>query len=295
MLGKLMKYEWKNTCKIFGMLLLFLALMTLLIGLSFQTPFWGGVFGGRETMPSLGILDWVGLLGILIYIIGVVAVAVGGVIYLGVHFYKTMYADEGYLTHTLPVNSRQLLAAKLLIGGFWYLMLTLALFLSAYLFVVAIMFSAMRGEDVTIREMFAAIFDVFRDVGEMLLWGDRFSGRLFLLLRFLISPFVTIMELFGAITLAQLSSRYRAMLSIVWYFGITLVISLLDNLVVTPITYSAMLRIPASGEASYSFVAGTYSATVSMGNLISFLVGLAVAVGLYFLSSYIITRKLNLE
>ena len=46
------------------------------------------------------------------YVLGVFALFVVSYVYMCVHFYKTMYSDQGYLTHTLPVGQIVAFRAK---------------------------------------------------------------------------------------------------------------------------------------------------------------------------------------
>ena len=109
MLGKLIKHEWKSTYKMGCLMLVVIALITVFGWLAFQTPMWKSL--SRNDF-SFGWLDIFGFLTLMMYVLLLVGVNFGILIYLGVRFYKTMYTDEGYLTHTLPVESTSCLSAR---------------------------------------------------------------------------------------------------------------------------------------------------------------------------------------
>ncbi len=298
MLGKLIRYEWKNTYKICGSLLLFLAIMTIVVGLSLQTPFWGGLFtgNGRAVADSGGwgaATTMLRFLGMILYFLTLFGVSIGLFIYLGVRFYKTMYSDEGYLTHTLPVTSRQLLNSKLLVGSLWSLavFVMIALSISGMVFAVAsTVISTVRDypewnsiAPITYGEAFGAIWEVIQEI-----LGEAGVGEILLQLAMLLVSVVNgMMILFGSITLGQLSTKYRVMMSIVWYFVIQLSLTLVNNWILMPLLYSGM----AAADWEYS---GLIS-VLTPGNLANLMAQLIVTIVLYFLSNYIITYKLNLE
>ena len=56
-----------------------------------------------------------------IYSLTIFALIILSAVYLTVRFYKTMYGNQGYLTHTLPVSTTSVLNVKLLVSVFWML------------------------------------------------------------------------------------------------------------------------------------------------------------------------------
>ena len=99
MLGKLLKHEWKEISVIPCVLSVVLLVLSVISGFSFL----GIREGAADVSRFMTIMLW------LLFYFALIAVSLGITIYLAVHFYKTMYTDEGYLTHTLPVSGRELL------------------------------------------------------------------------------------------------------------------------------------------------------------------------------------------
>lgn len=98
MLGKLLKHEWKEISVIPCVLSVVLLVLSVISGFSFL----GIREGAADVSRFMTIMLW------LLFYFALIAVSLGITIYLAVHFYKTMYTDEGYLTHTLPVSGREL-------------------------------------------------------------------------------------------------------------------------------------------------------------------------------------------
>ena len=104
----------------------------------------------------------------------------------------------------------------------------------------------------------------------------------------LFGSFTSIISLYGAVTLGQLFAKHRVMMSIVSYFAISMVTQTVTSLVTMPFTIASTRRMFEHPGAA-----------ASMPTVPTSLIGLAVSIGvavmLYFVSNYIITRKLNLE
>ncbi len=109
MLGKLFRHEWEATSKLLLPLHIILCIITLLGKLSL-------IMIGKN-----GFLDiFLGLVFVF-YILYLIIIAVVTTIYLIIRFYKNLFSDEGYLTHTLPVSHNQLIVSKLLAAFLWSL------------------------------------------------------------------------------------------------------------------------------------------------------------------------------
>ena len=137
MLGKLFKYEFKNTAKV--MLTIYgLFIVTTLMG---AAGFAGIASGSGEDSAPL-VIRLLIYSSVFLYVLSLFALFVVTYIYVCIHFYKTMYSDQGYLTHTLPVKPLALFNVKLATSWVW-LMGSILLFCIS-LFVI--MFAAFGRE-----------------------------------------------------------------------------------------------------------------------------------------------------
>ena len=142
MLGKLMKYEWKNIWKAGTLMLLGMLVVTVIGCVVLRMP--GGVVTGlldnndiNATQSWFVLSSFVATL--ILYVIMLLASTWGMLIFLGIRFYRSMYTDEGYLSHTLPVTANQLFLSKVLVSGVWYLFLTIGIGISVMALVVSLM------------------------------------------------------------------------------------------------------------------------------------------------------------
>ncbi len=274
MLGKLIKHEWKSTYKPGCLMLGAVALITFFGWLAFQTPMW-------QKMSSGGSFEWLDLFGIftlIMYVVMLVVVNYGILIYVGVHFYRTMYTDEGYLLHTLPVTKHEILFSKVLVGSLWMLFVVVSIWFSVFLLGLS-MVSAVLPDQYSLIEFWGEfqyeMWDVLRLMGV-----EEDALFLLTLLISLLTPFVSVTTLFGAISIGQLSSKYRVLMAIVAYVGILVGESLISSVIRSILTFSRI-----SGMGNY------LSRTANF----DFLMKLMVAVGLYFISWHVINNKLNMN
>lgn len=288
MLGKLIKYEIKSTWKVIGALLLFMLVMTALAGLSFRTPMWShAVTGTREA----GFLDIMGVLAILTYLFSLIGVMWGTFIYIAVHFYRNMYSDQGYLTHTLPVSVHQLLGSKILVNGIWLFLVTLGMILSLIGLVAAIMGAVIPAGENAWVILWEGRVDIFKSMDEAFRRSGINTPQYYVSLAFILlfGPFASAASIFGALTMGQLFTKHRVIIGILSYFAI----GLLENILVV------IVQIPFMVNNTVTFINHPGGVAMNMNlapNMyISVGVSLLTAIALYFASHAIITGKLNLE
>lgn len=142
MLGKLMKYEWKNIWRAGTLMLLGMFVVTVIGCVVLRMP--GGLVAeiadGNDINAAQSwfvVSSFVATL--ILYVIMLLASTWGMLIFLGIRFYRSMYTDEGYLSHTLPVTANQLFLSKVLVSGAWYLFLTIGIGISVMALVVSLM------------------------------------------------------------------------------------------------------------------------------------------------------------
>ena len=114
MLGKLLKYEWKATWKIPTILIGLLLILSVLSGFSFASPVWRSDMGGLDLLV---ILVW------MVFYFALIGVSIGITLYMAIHFYKTMFTDEGLSSCNCIRSVYQLCSCKEVCGGgcapFW--------------------------------------------------------------------------------------------------------------------------------------------------------------------------------
>lgn len=297
MLGKLMKYEWKNTWKAGVLMLLGMFVVTVIGCVVLRMP--GGLVAEIADGNSMNATrSWFVLSSfvatLILYVIMLLASTWGMLIFLGIRFYRSMYTDEGYLSHTLPVTANQLFLSKVLVSGVWYLFLTIGIGIS----VVALIVSLMTGL-LNIGELSSVLTQYNGNIWEFLADAFYELGRTYeeemgislvhygitLLLTYVVGPFITMVTLFGALTIGQLSSKHKGFMGILVYAGVTILSSIIGSTVQSAFMFGANVANSASGI------------TVSTNSAydINVITSLLIAAIMYGVSYYIMNRKLNLD
>ena len=106
-----------------------------------------------------------------------------------------------------------------------------------------------------------------------------------LLLTYVAGPFITMVTLFGALTIGQLSSKHKGLMGILAYAGLTILSSILGSTVQSAFMFGTNVL---SGPNGFSM--STYSAYD-----INVITSLLIAAVMYGVSYYIMNRKLNLD
>ena len=270
MLGKLMKHEFKTTSKVILPLYLVLVVLTIFARIFAQSL----LTAENSNVDSIGF-GLFGGLSVILYILGLFAVSIAIFIYLLVRFYKNLFGDEGYLMHTLPVTSWELLTSKLLVGFIWNLAEMLLIALSIFC-----IFANHYVFDVV--DNFLASFGGFD--GMIYYYTGLHTGAfwVYLIAFMLISTFSGLLLPYVSICIGQLWQKHRLAGSFLTYFFINIVIQIIRTIYVgltgneDAITH-AQNYIPM---ATYSFI---------------MILNLVLSIFFFFLSGYIMKKKVNLE
>lgn len=287
MLGKLLKHEWKGTCRVGGLILILLAGVTFFGWLAFQSPMWNSIAGESfEYNVAFSILDLMSIFTLIAYMLMLVAAAVGIMIYLAVHFYQTMYTDEGYLLHTLPVTKGRLLFSKVFIGGIWMLIVLIGIYASMVA-LISFMMGRLAPNGYSVWGIWELFFGRLGEAIRMLESSLDFNATIYLiytLLSMLVSPFTTVIVLFGAISMGQLFTKHRVLMAIVCYGGVMVVNGLVNSIL------EAIIATVYSNSSS-ELVRVFFNSNVISGTIMSII----FAAIMYFVSYYVTTKKLNME
>lgn len=280
MLGKLIKHEWKAVWKVPTLLIGILMIIAAIAGLTFSLPIWDSDWIG---LPMSGIML------IMLFYVAMLGVGIGIAIYLAVRYYKSMFTDEGYLTHTLPVTARQILVSKVIVISVWELIGSIAVLVSLGVFggVAVLSLASKEGEFATL------VMEALKEVGQ--LWNMPFfkDFQLFGISTVgmeLVSCFSGTMIIIASITMGQMIRKHRILGSVGAYFAISAVIQGIAMVIMFPIT----IKMITDNAFLYRFETSPFSFYTILWVVIS-IVYLAVGIGLYILSEYLLRRQLELE
>ena len=112
MLKQLLKYEFKATKSLYFGLYLALALLSVVLGVSFRQE---NAWADNTNFGRLEVILMV------LYLSVIFAIAVLCFVSTVQRFYKNLLGREGYLMHTLPVTETQLILSKLITSMVWVL------------------------------------------------------------------------------------------------------------------------------------------------------------------------------
>lgn len=265
MLGKVIKQELRSTWKNFavvGAVLLALGIVTKITG----------VFDAFIGVQYYTETELIMLAGIGIALIGLASwVFIAAMVLIIRRYHAGMYGEECYLTHTLPVTGWELLLGKFLSSCLWLLasaaISALALFISAW------------GID------WAAFFDGIADMlGKYYTIGLGSLAGSFLL-QYAVEIFADILMIFLAVSFAcQTFTKGRFLVGLGAY--------ILQNILLqkTRELFAALLRINMDIADFTLTSAQLYSAAA-----LSVVVSLAFGVAAFFLTDYLVSKRLNLE
>lgn len=280
MLKKLIKYEWKGLIFPFVIMLIVLAgttLLTCAVLLTINPKYDESV----QVYSAMALM-----LSIFLYYFGMIGCTLGTTLIIAIRFYKTCYTDQGYLTHTLPVTTHQILIAKIAIAFFVNILMALAILFSVFIIIqVGILHITSFYTDSPelkwiFKDMFSIVLNEFSNV-----FGIHLpSFLIYMILYSIISEIANVVIIFGCISLGQLYAKHRILGAIASYFIVLFIEQIFGLFTSVPISARVL-------SAKYTTVFDILSPTMNLSLL--FIVTLAVF--MYFANIHMMTKKLNLE
>lgn len=271
MLGKLIKHEWKNSWKIPTIILAALFVMTIITGLTFAAPIFQN--SNYEGTGVAIVFVW------LLFYAVIIGASLGITLYMAIRFYKSMFTDEGYLTHTLPVSKHELMLSKVIPMSIWQLITSVSIVLSLFIVGGMAIFFLSQNE-VTwaeLQRVFQDFFSAFQ--------GAKIGSFLFsIILLMLAGCFSGTLTIIGSISLGQMIGKHKILGSIGGYFFITTVIQIVTMILIMP---GILMNSNASDVEIFSWLRNTYYGCSVLS--------VVVAIGLYFMSYFLVSKKLNLD
>lgn len=272
MLGKLLKYEFRATARLF--LTFYLALIVFaLLNAFFSTELLVKLEGSLVHLHLAGAPGLLYLILRLLYFALVVGVMVMTLLVMFQRFYQSLLGDEGYLMFTLPVAPWQHIVSKLLTALVW----TVASSLLALLSVLII------TTKVNLRLAWPGLSSA---IGA-LLHNFGLAGLFLLPAITLAAAIAGILMTYAAITLGHLSTRHRMAATIGWFFAFQLAfIGLMIALLA--------LLLPGLIE---KYDSATTPALFFQQLALQFFLLPSLALGAlsFWLTNFILNRRLNLE
>lgn len=263
MLGKLLKYEFRATGRLFlplyGALVIFALINALL--LSF-----------RE-IPQLPAV-----LAMLVYILLAIAVFVVTFIVMIQRFYKNLLSDEGYLMFTLPVKAWCHILCKLIVSTVW-----LIVSIAITLFTIFIMMFNANLFRATVELWNIVMADLLPYLGpQEYLMIVEFLATMF------ISIIGSILAIYTAISLGHLFRRHRILAAFGAYIVLSIVESLLSEIIYGVFGTFTMLE----SDATITMQGAWIFHQIMFPGLVVTIISI---IACFIVTNFILSQKLNLE
>lgn len=282
MLGKLIKYEWQGLRKPLSILYLVLLGITLLTGILILTinPKYDDVTMGFSVMFTL--------LSVFLYYFGVIACALGTMLIIAIRFYKTCYTDEAYLTHTLPVSTKQLVAAKTITGALCYILSLILVVITALLLIGVFVTHMMNLGEIRTSDFSSIFWSELNETFKGNMGIGLFSYLGFLGIYCLIGAVCGCISILGCVSLGQLYTKHRILGAIIAYFALTTIQQIFSYIAMIPM-YGQMIEADYSGKTISMF------SLMGPSFLVLLVITIVIAVIMYFVNLTMMTKHLNLE
>lgn len=278
MLGKLFKYEFKNTAKVMLAIYGVLVFTTLLVSIGSSMKAMQGV--NLTDVPPVVELFFAA--SVLMYVLSIFALFTVSYVYLCIHFYKTMYSDQGYLTHTLPVKPVTLFNVKLVTSLVWMILTAVLFALSIFAFLIG----ASRGE-IFSSEVAGRMAEIIK-YEFVPIFGMTFGQfLLFIVLSFIISCLSYLLMIFASISIGQLFTGHKIAGSFATGIIIYMVQQVIATIVILVTGFSTFL--------DYEKIVTFADVLFSPAMIISMVISVLFAVALYIICIVMQTRHLNLD
>lgn len=278
MLGKLMKYEWRGLRKPLLILFAVLAGTTLLSSFLILTinPSYDDVSNGLSVVLAFASL--------LLYYFGIIASSAGTSLIIAIRFYKTCYTDQGYLTHTLPVSAKQLVAAKTIMACVCQLLMFVCITVSIVTVVGVFIAHMINISDSSFNITWSIIEQSFQDnfgIGTFYYFG-------FFAIYCLICSIAGTCMILGCVSLGQLYTKHRVLGAVIAYFGVSMILQIITFIGMIPM-YIRLFTIAEKGMTI------TPIQVMQPLFIIILAASIIIAIVMHFVNIYMMTKKLNLE
>ena len=213
------------------------------------------------------------------------------IFYIIYDFNKSLYSPQGYLSFTLPVSSEQLLASKTLVYGGWMVV-------SYFVFYLILEQTMAFTNEYLVDELGEANIQA----GEMLLTqmfnlpsvSQIIASAVFMMLNVFSLMFLFVATAYFTITVSHM--RYFQKSNILWAIVLFFpVFSILTKLAFMPSEHFQMI-VQFKADGSFGFgVAKAGEAYVGGYDISRMLMCIIECVGLFFGTSYLMHKKVNIK
>lgn len=272
---KLLKYDLKATSRLIipiTIISLVLGLISrILLGISTKQTIDSFNFNTSLTYMFTGLATM-----LVFFMLIILSIVIFWVIVT--NFWSSLFSDEGYLYHTLPVKPYQLLLSKLLCANIWQIIM---------LFVI-IIFTA-GALTLIPKEEIMSFINNFSSIMTEIPYEDAIK-LVNMIIMYAILAFLSVnvqyLTIFMSMAAGQLVNEHKKLVSFGCYIGISIGIQAISQ------SLTAMFLITPNTQANtYNY----YTDILFYPQIILIIINLAICISLFMGISYIFKNKLNLE
>lgn len=265
MLSKLLKYEIKATARIF------LPLYAVVL-----------VFAAINSLLFASLHEWMApkVISMMIYIIILVGMFVITLVVMIQRFYKNLLSDEGYLMFTLPTKTWKLITSKLIISMMWIILSGLTGMISIFINAFDKVFTA---------ESIQAVVDASH-----YLFSFFGGSTILIILEFVLAGVISlasnVLIIYASIAVGHLFNRYRILISLAAFLVLSAIPQILFSLsgaILGAINFPDHISLQNNLQTLEPFIHLTAWYSIIFSGLL--------AAGYFFVTNYILSKRLNLE
>lgn len=275
MLGKLIKYDIKSMNRFLILIHAFLLLASLLMRFFLTGRFLveGIDFNDTQNQFTMALF-------FILYTLLITGVYMATALIIVIHFYKNLFSDQGYLTHTLPVTSGQHLLAKTISGTIWTYIDILLVYLSIYI---------VAATPYVLQIFHENAAEIRTELGFTGAYaGYSFKTVIAMLLLFsLLGAISNIIMVYASVVIGQLVPGHKILGAIAAYFVINTISSVLSLLF---LAVTGLLGASINAGDSFNSLEYFMQSLKLSGILCSI-----TAIILYLITYWIMKKKINLE
>lgn len=247
---KVFKYDFLSVIKKYVPMVIIVAVLSILTRLLNLLP--TDKVGGRIIISGINGIFIISLLVLSIYSLVIVVL----------RYVRSLFRDQGYLTHTLPVNKHQLLLSQLLVAAIMTILTICLIF-----FCVFIAYFTPNWIEV--------INEVLQYFGNLQLDAESVGTIILTLFTGATMALQSVLVLYFGIALGHAHCKNKTLLSVVYCIGLSYGINIASSIINLPLT----------------------SAIDSINGIISVYLVESIAISIvgYFLTIFMMQKHLNLE
>lgn len=274
MFAKLLKHDFRANWKLFGILSLVALSLGLLGGFVLRLLITTLDNAVHQTDPQV-MAPVMLMFTLTLVFLGIMAYAIATELMLFYRFYKSKFTDEGYLTFTLPVKTHQLFLSSYLSIILWTLIIGLVV-ITAFSLIFMLGAAGVSEDSMHFLNPFQAMVDIYGDIYEN---SPLPTGAV--LLQMITTLLYTPCLVMTCIVVgAVVAKKHKILAAIGCYYASGFVSSTITS-ILTAFSISAV-ALEYSYEQYVTFYYLQSAASIALG------------VGCYFLSTWLMKHKLNL-